>query len=278
MKIKYLGTAAAEGIPALFCACDNCRRARELGGKNVRSRAQALINSELLIDFSSDTASHAVSYGIDLSTLQHCLITHAHSDHLYVDNINMRRPMFSNIENRQPFHIYGSDIVVNKIKAEFEGEDVCQDNVSVLHALKAYESFRVLDYEIIPLPANHAADSGPFIYAIKQKDKSMLYANDTGVFFDEVFEFLKKSCLRFDMVSLDCTEGTRPVDYDTHMNIERNVKVRDTLFANGNADENTAFFVNHISHNGHRVLYDDMCMVASEFGFQVAYDGLEVEF
>lgn len=80
------------------------------------------------------------------------------------------------------------------------------------------------------------------------------------------------------MLSLDCTEGMRSVDYDTHMNIERNIKIRDILFANGNADEDTAFFVNHISHNGCRVLYDNMCAVAAEFGFQVVYDGLKVEF
>ena len=31
MKIQYLGTGAAEGIPAIFCECDTCKKARELG-------------------------------------------------------------------------------------------------------------------------------------------------------------------------------------------------------------------------------------------------------
>lgn len=34
MKIKYLGTAAAERIPAMFCKCDVCRAARENGGRD----------------------------------------------------------------------------------------------------------------------------------------------------------------------------------------------------------------------------------------------------
>jgi len=34
MKVKILGTAAAEGWPALFCRCPACQRARKLGGKN----------------------------------------------------------------------------------------------------------------------------------------------------------------------------------------------------------------------------------------------------
>ncbi len=49
MKIKYLGTAAAEGIPAIFCECKICKKARELGGKNIRTRSQALINDDLFI-------------------------------------------------------------------------------------------------------------------------------------------------------------------------------------------------------------------------------------
>ena len=29
MKLTYLGTAAAEGLPALFCNCEFCQKARE---------------------------------------------------------------------------------------------------------------------------------------------------------------------------------------------------------------------------------------------------------
>jgi phosphoribosyl 1,2-cyclic phosphate phosphodiesterase len=34
MTIQLLGTAAAEGIPALGCNCRVCATARERGGKN----------------------------------------------------------------------------------------------------------------------------------------------------------------------------------------------------------------------------------------------------
>ena len=52
MKIQYLGTAAAEGIPAIFCDCKTCQKARKLGGKEIRTRSQAIIDDRLLIDFS----------------------------------------------------------------------------------------------------------------------------------------------------------------------------------------------------------------------------------
>ena len=35
MKLKYLGTAAAEAIPAIFCSCATCIQARATGGKDV---------------------------------------------------------------------------------------------------------------------------------------------------------------------------------------------------------------------------------------------------
>lgn len=54
MKIQYLGTAA-EGLPALFCECETCKHAAFLGGRNIRTRSQAIIDDALLIDYPADT-------------------------------------------------------------------------------------------------------------------------------------------------------------------------------------------------------------------------------
>ena len=51
MKIKYLGTAAAEGVPAIFCRCEVCRKSKEAGGRNIRTRSQSIIDDRLLLDF-----------------------------------------------------------------------------------------------------------------------------------------------------------------------------------------------------------------------------------
>ena len=51
MKIQFLGTAAAEGFPAIFCNCEYCNKARELKGKNIRTRSQAIIDDKILLDF-----------------------------------------------------------------------------------------------------------------------------------------------------------------------------------------------------------------------------------
>ena len=53
MKATYLGTGAAEGIPALFCNCAYCRSVKRRG--EFRSRAQVLIDGELSVDWGSPT-------------------------------------------------------------------------------------------------------------------------------------------------------------------------------------------------------------------------------
>ena len=38
MNLLFLGSAASEAIPALWCECPNCRKAAALGGRNLRRR------------------------------------------------------------------------------------------------------------------------------------------------------------------------------------------------------------------------------------------------
>ena len=58
MKIKYLGTAAAEGVPAIFCRCEVCRKSKAAGGRNIRTRSQSIIDDRLLLDFCPAPALH----------------------------------------------------------------------------------------------------------------------------------------------------------------------------------------------------------------------------
>ena len=81
MKFTYLGTAAAEGFPAIFCNCKFCNRARQIGGKNIRTRSQALINDDFLLDIPSDTYAHSLNFDVRLDKIKYLLITHSHSDH-----------------------------------------------------------------------------------------------------------------------------------------------------------------------------------------------------
>ena len=93
MRIRYLGTAAAEGFPAVFCNCAACKMARELG--ELRTRSQALIDETLLVDLPPETYYHTVRFGIDLSAVSHLLVTHSHTDHFYAQELVNRGYKFA---------------------------------------------------------------------------------------------------------------------------------------------------------------------------------------
>ena len=81
MRIKVLGSGASEGFPAIFCNCDSCIKARESGGKNIRTRSQFYVDDDLMIDFGDDTFYHSLNENIILSKMKYLLITHSHIDH-----------------------------------------------------------------------------------------------------------------------------------------------------------------------------------------------------
>ena len=83
MKIHFLGTGAAEGIPALGCDCAHCTRARNEGGKLVRERNAILFSLsdyELLIDCAPDIRSLINKYRI--TRLDGILATRSRYDHI----------------------------------------------------------------------------------------------------------------------------------------------------------------------------------------------------
>ena len=70
MELLYLGTAAAEAIPGMFCDCRFCKTAKALGGKEYRMRSGAVINGELMIDFSPDVHISSEKAGIELRKIK----------------------------------------------------------------------------------------------------------------------------------------------------------------------------------------------------------------
>ncbi|MBQ8758128.1 MAG: hypothetical protein IJZ20_00370 [Clostridia bacterium] len=106
MKLKYYGTAAAEGVPALYCSCEVCKYSKIKGGKNIRTRSQALVDGRLLIDMPPDTLYHYQFMDLPLSQIKNVLITHKHADHLHTPTIGVRSGVFVN-EVLSHLNLYG---------------------------------------------------------------------------------------------------------------------------------------------------------------------------
>lgn len=271
MKITYFGTAAAEGFPAVFCNCKYCVEARKSNDKrNIRTRSQSLVNDDLLIDFPADTYIHFLNNNIEGDKIKYLLITHSHQDHLYPEDFNMRFGCYAHNMRAEKLQVYCTDGAYNKILNNTK-ETACID----LHLIKPFEKFELDGYEIIPLPARHFDGDNAVFYIIKG-EKTILYAHDTGYFFDEVFEYLKNENVRFDMISLDCTNVNIPIsDNGSHMGIDNIKRLVIKLEEISAIDGNTIKYINHFSHNAnpdHTYLENTV----KDMDFNVSYDGLSV--
>lgn len=279
MTLRYLGTAAAEGVPGIFCDCAVCRQARRAGGRNIRTRSQAVVDETLLIDLPADTYLHVLHYGLDLKKIKSLLLTHSHADHLYPAELYMRRDGFAHTRSgaKLPWlTLFASGGTRRALAAFFTGKDQTDRCRLKIRSVRAFEPFETAGYRVTPLAADHDESTEPLIYMIEKSGKSLLYANDTGYFPEATWSFLEKTKPRFSMVSLDCT-GIM-INYKTnHMGLDGAADVKQRMLEAGLADETTRWYVNHFSHNG-LVNYDTLVPLAKEKGFEVSYDNLSVEF
>ncbi len=276
MKIKFLGTAAYEGVPSPFCKCRVCEQSKRLGGRNVRSRAQALVNDDLLLDFNADTVGHYQRYAFDWQKITDCLITHSHCDHLYADDVGIAAADFTH--EHTPMRFYAAEDGYGRLR---EFTDLPASGASATLVLP-YARFTAGDgrYTVLPLPANHDKRSSPVFYSITERSsgKRLLYAHDTGVFEDGVWNALREEG-RFDLISLDCTGclGLNGVWREGHMSLGSDLEIAERMRRDGLIDEKTLIVLNHFSHNGGQT-YDETAEVAEKQGVIVSYDGLELEF
>ena len=154
MKIQYLGTAAAEGIPGIFYECENCKRTKQLGGKNIRTRSQALIDGKILIDFPADTYMHYLKWNIPLDKIKTCIITHSHSDHLYPIEIEMRINGYAHISSGEPLTFYSAESGYGMLESIVERYNISEKDI-VLKLVKPFTPFEAEGYGITPIKATH---------------------------------------------------------------------------------------------------------------------------
>ena len=274
MKLTYFGTAAAEGMPALFCNCEYCREARKLGGKNIRTRSQALVNGDLLIDLPADTYFHFLQNDIEGDLIKYLLITHPHPDHLYAEEFERRAYPFASSMREKTLEVYCGAGAIKKIS-----QIPNVRNISI-NRIIPYNPIQLGGYTVTALPARHMDDPSeePFIYIIQSGDASLLYAHDTGYFFEEVLAYIEKEKLFFDCISFDCTNVSLPSsDKGGHMGIYNILRLNKHLEEIGASSEKTLKIINHFSHNGNP-LQHILEEKVHPYGWLVAYDGMQVDF
>jgi phosphoribosyl 1,2-cyclic phosphate phosphodiesterase len=272
MRIHYLGTGASEGFPAVFCQCPVCESARADGGRNVRRRSAMLIDGILLIDLPPDLLTQSVEGKLDMGALQYLLVTHTHADHFYAPELKNLRAPYTLQSARERLGIFGSAVVWEQLAQTLGAEELERlSSHLTFEELKLFTPSAVGPYTVTPLQARHG--KGAFIYLIERDGHTLLYANDTGFFPEETWDYLVGRSV--DLVSMDCTNPVRS-DTPNHMTLEDNVTVKRRLFQQKSASVRTRYLATHFSHTSgllHRQLEERLRL----YGIGVAYDGLEME-
>lgn len=280
VKIKYLGTAAAERVPAIFCACEVCVYARKNKGKEIRTQMQTWVDDgALLIDFPGDSYLHQLQHNLDFNQVEHLLLTHWHGDHLYGEDLALRMSGYGQ-NLPKVLHVYGSAFVKQFYDRAFELEGRFDESRLIYHTLIPYEETLVGPYRVCPIPAQHGNfQADCLIYAIQNQNdgKSFFYTHDTGYPEVEDLTFLANNNWRFDCVSLDCTGQGLESSGAVHMSLKENLTLIEQTRQLGLVQDQTQFIASHFSHNG-GLDFAKMQTLSEKNGVVTSYDGLEVTF
>jgi phosphoribosyl 1,2-cyclic phosphate phosphodiesterase len=312
MKLTFLGTAAAEGYPALWCRCERCAVARARGGRNLRFRSSLLINDDVLIDPGPDTVAAAIRLGLDLAPVQAALITHPHSDHLEATTFYWRRKGF--VGTPLPLlRVYASEASISRM-LQHDRRTMAADALRLEpHAIHAFDELTISTggrpapdprfddvgtpeveppetpvrrYQVWTFAARHAEPAmEAMFFAVCQLEgpevagraelPALLYATDTGPFLDETWAALGRLAgagVRFGAAVVDSTSGLGK-DGSAHMNLRQMEAHQHELARRGLLANGARRMAHHFSHNG-APPYEELESYLAERGLAQAYDGL----
>ncbi len=276
MRVQYLGTGAAEGIPAAFCNCEFCRDARRSG--KIRTRSQVLLDGELSIDFPPDAYFHSVRHGTDLSAIKWILVTHAHMDHFYASDLILRGYKYARDMTEPKLLIFGNaeteEVFREGTVREFKPD--VEENIR-FSVIAPFTKICFGGWRVWTLRAQHSSRE-PLLFLIEKNAKRVLHLCDTGALTEESERYLAEiggpPC---DLVTLDCTflfsataAGAR------HMGLDADAETLGKLVRIGLADGHTKAVITHFSHNA-APTEEALARAEREYGFLAAYDGMQLE-
>jgi phosphoribosyl 1,2-cyclic phosphate phosphodiesterase len=268
MKITFLGTAAAEGIPSPFCDCPTCEHARAEGGRNLRRRQSFLINDDLLVDIGPDLFASCAQHGISLVPLRYLLVTHNHLDHFAASNLQLRaKPFRLATELKEMAMVAGPSVLASW---ELSGGSDRQSGIRRIPFLPG-RSVELHPYSVTSLTAVHNGSIGDAMnYIIDDGGKKILIASDTGLYGDSVWEQLNEH--RFDSVIYEAT--LLKVDPGKeHMNRSDLLLMVRKMRELGCINASTTLTATHFSHQSVGPHQETEALLAQD-GIICAYDGM----
>ncbi|MGG1517975.1 MBL fold metallo-hydrolase [Paenibacillus oryzisoli] len=268
MKLTFLGTAAAEGIPSPFCNCATCRHARETGGRNVRKRQSLLVNDDLLIDIGPDLFASCAQLGISLTEVRHLLVTHSHLDHFNPDNLVLRaKPFRLETELPEMTVVAGPSVWM---KWELSGGRDAEAGIVRVPMLPGGER-ELGPYTVRSIAATHQLRMGDAMnYILHDSHVTVLHASDTGYYEEEVWRQLEG--VHLDAIVMESTIGWRASGKE-HLNFGDLGRMMERLQSIGAISDRTVKIATHFSHQGVKP-YEETKAILEQMGIVCAYDGM----
>ncbi len=253
MQIRFLGTGAAEGIPAIGCDCAHCTRARNEGGKLVRERNAILISLpdyELLIDCAPDIRSLINKYQI--TKLDGILATRSRYDHVG----GIKEFEFW----RGGLDFLAEETLFETIKREHWTEMI----EAVMFHIPYYpgSSLYFSGFSVIPFAARRQRPI--FGISVKEGETRVVYTSDTPT---RLTNYARRVMWECDLLIVN-TPTFEPVS-ENHITVIEAIELKERV----GAGQMILTYINHENRP-----HDELEEFVRQFkGVTVAYDGMVAE-
>ena len=254
MRIRFLGTGGAEGIPAIGCDCHNCARARREGGRLARLRPCVLFSLpgyELLMDTPPDIREELEVNGV--RKIDGIFLSHEHADHTG----GLKEFMFW----RQSIDLFAEPRLYRRLIREY-WDNRLPEVVSYL-AVHPGAEVRFKGFSFTPFEVQHTVPC--FGLAIYEGPHRVFHVADSG---DRLSNFARCLITKADVLIVN-TPFFSPVETEKHVSVEEAISLKAELGVK-------RLVLTHIAH--HNLPHDELEDYVAQFeGVTVAYDGLTID-
>lgn len=250
-KLLFLGTGAAD-------IDFDTEPEKSFANKSFRRCSCAIIDEHIMLDCGPFAINSLDTAGISLENVTDIVFTHLHPDHF-----SQKSAEKIALAKSKPLNIW----------VRFDAELPKLENC-IVHKTELFCEHEIGGLKITTVPANH------FMYPqhiiVNFGEKKFLYATDGAWMLSDEVNFLKNA--EFDIVAIDSTVGDYLGDYrmGEHNSIPMIRLMVPSLMTNGIICDKTRIILTHLAMSLHKS-YEETVEAVKADGFEVAYDGYEID-
>ncbi len=253
MKITFLGTGAAEGIPAINCQCHHCQRARTEGPPLTRERSAILFELpgyNLLVDTPPDVRNMINRYNVN--RLEGILVTHASYEHVGgIKEFEYWRERLDFLAEESLFDVVKQEQWTQRLE-------------EVMFHIPYYPGAALYFGEFSILPFAVRRKLPIFGISVREGEHRVVYTSDTPA---RLTNYAR--CLMHDADLLIVNTPTFQPPKEDHITVVEAIALKEEVGAK-------ELILTYINHNNKP--HDELEAYVQQFeGVRVAYDGMSIE-